>query len=151
MSRTLKASLALGLTLGLCACFDDSHPTASADPEQTVTVIASAEAKGPELPRFVLLADGWKVGEAEVAATHAGDSWGSYTFTLPAAGSKKLSVRYLNDAADRDLWIKEVVVGGTDILKPEQATYLRQNREPMQGRSRMSWPGELQFELPAAG
>ena len=38
--------------------------------------------------------------------------------------------------------------GGAATLRPEQATYLRDGREPLPGRQRMSWAGELRFERP---
>ena len=65
---------------------------------------------------------------------------------LPTDTRNALAVRYANDLGDRDLWVRKVVLDGAE-LAPERGTYVRDGREPPAGRSRLSWPGELRFQL----
>jgi hypothetical protein len=94
----------------------------------------------------MLVADGTAVGEVDVAADREAGDWGRYAFTLSGVRPQTLAVRYLNDAGERDLWVRKLVLDETEMT-PEQATYLRDGREPMPGRTRMSWSGELRFAL----
>ena len=164
LARTLApALLGLGLGLGLAGCLDEAAddqaakaPAAGAGGGTAVTVVASGRAAGGEAPRIALFADGRPVGEAVVAASRERDEWGRYAFALPPGPPPKvLAVRFRNDAGERDLWVREVVLaggeegaGGDATLRPEQATYLRDGREPVPGRRRMPWAGELRFERP---
>ena len=147
MIRPLFTLLGLAC-LGLAAC---DEPDAGAQvgavqaaPTMTVTVIAAGRPFEGQAPRIMLVADGTNVGEIDVDADRAAGAWGRYAFTITGLRPQTLSVRYLNDAGERDLWIRKVVLDDAEMTA-EQATYLRDGREPMPGRTRMSWAGELRF------
>ncbi len=146
----LPTALAVLVYLGLGACVEDGGGTgqAASAPETMIraTVVASGRAASGEAPHIVLIADGKEVGEAAVVASRQEGQWGSYDFDWRGSRPSVLVVRYANDSGDRDLWVRKVILDGAD-LAPEKATYLRDGRESLPGRSRMSWAGALQFQL----
>lgn len=149
MTRVTKA-LAILACLGPGACVDDGgNATAGGTAPATsirATVIASGQSAAGEAPRIVLVADGREVGAATVTASRAEGQWGSYVFDWQGARPSVLAVRYANDAGERDLWVRKVVLDGAE-LRVETATYVRDGREALPGRARMSWAGELRFHL----
>jgi hypothetical protein len=145
----IPTAITAAACLGLGACMDESGSgQAAVTPETMIraTIIASGRAASGEVPRLVLLADGKEVGEASITASRADGKWGVYEFDWRGSRPSILAVRYANDLGDRDLWVRKVVLDGAE-LAPERGTYVRDGREPLPGRSRLSWPGELRFQL----
>jgi hypothetical protein len=106
--------------------------------------VASARPHAGEWPELLVLADGRELGRAIVMADREAGGWERYEFTNDAGPVGELTVRYPNDAGERDLWVRSVTLDGVP-LPVEDAVYLRDGRESMPGRVKMSWTGELRF------
>lgn len=126
-----------GLTLGV-ALAAAALPSLTEAKDLNVIIVAGGEAYDG-LPRFRLLADGKTIGEADVDNAlqpkdgksqlggrgpnldTVGSSLRKFSFTVPDGDKvSQYSVQFLNDAwggagstLDRNLWIREVTVGGT--------------------------------------
>jgi hypothetical protein len=111
---------------------------------QRVAVVASGRPHEGEWPEILVLADGREIGRAVVTADREAGGWERFEFTSEGGRVGELAVRYQNDAGERDLWVRSVTLDGVP-LPIEEAVYVRDGRDSMPGRVRMSWNGELRF------
>jgi hypothetical protein len=116
---------------------------------QRVAVVAAARPFEGEWPEILVMADGRELGRAVVTAEREAGGWERFEFVSDGRPVNELALRYANDSGERDLWVRSVTVDGVE-LPIEDAVYLRDGRDSIPGRVKMSWTGELRFSGLAA-
>jgi hypothetical protein len=95
-------------------------------------------------PKVALAVGGKRIAEWLVTSSFDEDQWATYSFLVPGDQLDDLTLQYLNDVGRRDLWVRDITIGGQPI-DLATATYVRANRDAIPGQSLMAWRGELQF------